>query len=134
MALVVDASVACAWLLEDEKDELADSLGDQVASSGAVVPSLFWAEVTNVLVQAHRRGRISRADASASLQRLSRMALSAATHRAPPATLAELAFKHSLTAYDAVYLDLALALGAELATLDAELIAAARAEGVTVLP
>jgi predicted nucleic acid-binding protein len=134
MPLVVDASVACAWLFEDEKTAETDQIGARVAADGAFVPALFETEVANVLIQAHRRERIERADVTASLGRLSRMALSVSSHRAEATRLAELALTHSLTAYDALYLDLALALGADLATLDAELRAAAEAENVPVLP
>lgn len=57
---------------------------------------------------------------------------------ATPAKLAsgpvlDLARKHSLTAYDAAYLELALRLGLPLASKDAELVAAAVAEGVALL-
>ena len=40
---------------------------------------------------------------------------------------------HGLTAYDAMYLDLAIRLGADLATLDAALRRAALAEGIVVV-
>jgi predicted nucleic acid-binding protein len=45
----------------------------------------------------------------------------------------ELASKHDLTVYDAMYLQLALDIEAPLATLDRRLAAAARAEGVEVI-
>ena len=45
-----------------------------------------------------------------------------------------LAKKHGLSEYDASYLELALRLQCELATLDRDLQTAARAEGLTVLP
>ncbi len=46
----------------------------------------------------------------------------------------DLAAKHSLTVYDATYLELAMRKRLPLATLDQDLMAAARAEGLTVLP
>ena len=45
----------------------------------------------------------------------------------------ELAARHGLTVYDAVYLQLVLELDGELATLDRALARAARAEGVPVV-
>lgn len=45
----------------------------------------------------------------------------------------ELADRHGLTVYDAAYLDLALDVDGELATLDGELRKAAEAEGVPLL-
>ena len=44
-----------------------------------------------------------------------------------------LARRHALTTYDAAYLELALRLGATLATLDRKLARAADAEGVEVI-
>ena len=46
----------------------------------------------------------------------------------------QLAIKHKLSAYDAAYLELALRLQCDLATLDRELQTAALAEGLTVIP
>lgn len=45
-----------------------------------------------------------------------------------------LAQKHGLTAYDALYLDLAIRRSATLATHDGRLHAAAQAEGLPILP
>ena len=45
----------------------------------------------------------------------------------------ELAARHRLTVYDALYLDLAVDVDAELATLDRDLAAAAASEGLTVI-
>jgi predicted nucleic acid-binding protein len=56
--------------------------------------------------------------------------LDAATTRA----VLQLARAEGLTVYDASYLELALRLGAELFTLDKELVAAARRHGVPVRP
>ena len=44
-----------------------------------------------------------------------------------------LAFQHRLTFYDALYLELAVRHGLSLATLDGDLIRAARATGVDVI-
>ena len=46
----------------------------------------------------------------------------------------ELADRHRLSVYDAIYLDLALDVEAELATLDRDLARAAAAEGVPLTP
>jgi predicted nucleic acid-binding protein len=44
-----------------------------------------------------------------------------------------LARRHRLTVYDAAYLELALRKGADLASLDTALVAAARADGVVLI-
>ncbi|MDR0592224.1 MAG: type II toxin-antitoxin system VapC family toxin [Bifidobacteriaceae bacterium] len=134
MALVVDASVVCAWIFEDEATPAVDQIGLRVAESGAIVPALLPLEVANALIQANRRGRVDGQAVAESLARLERLGLTVSTHRPEPSRLVGLADDHGLTSYDAAYLDLALALRAALATLDQDLRRAAAAEGLAVLP
>ena len=49
------------------------------------------------------------------------------------AVVLDLARRHRLTVYDAFYLELALRHGASLASLDAALLGAAKAEGVQIV-
>lgn len=134
MAVVLDASVACAWLFQDEASAATDRIGHDIAETGAFIPPLWQVEVTNVLLQALARGRITRDQLTAALAILRRLNVSPSPYAADPARLAELGIRHGLTAYDALYLDHALALNASLATLDQALRTAAEVEGVPVLP
>ncbi len=132
MAFIVDASVAAGWLLPDERTEIADALALRLKSEDAIAPDLFWHETRSLLVTALRRNRIVEAGVYISLDRLATIPL----RNAGPSdavTVARLAIKHGLSAYDAAYLDLALREHLPLATLDKKLAAAAHAEGVTVL-
>ena len=82
-----------------------------------------------------RRKRISAARPAAIMADLDALPITidaAATVRAWAATFA-LAERHGLTVYDAAYLELALRMGAMLASLDRELIWAARREGVETI-
>jgi len=90
MALVLDASVTCAWLFTEEP--------------------------------------------TAAIALLRRLNVMVSPYTSDPARLAELGVRHGLTAYDALYLDHALALNADLASLDQDLRAAAVAEGLAVRP
>ena len=54
----MDASVTLGWFFEDERSVERDALLDQVAESGATVPSLWRLEVANALLAAFRRGRL----------------------------------------------------------------------------
>ena len=132
MTFVADASIAAAWVLPDEDTTIADLAFDRLAEDTALVPSLFWHEVRNVLLSAERRGRITREHASASMARLRRL-----TIRCPPDTddnhIMGLARTHQLTAYDASYLAIAIAEQCSLASLDHHLNDAARAENVRLL-
>ncbi len=56
--LVVDASVAAAWFLEDEEHPVADATFESLDTVEAIVPQIWHFEIRNVLVFAARRGRI----------------------------------------------------------------------------
>jgi predicted nucleic acid-binding protein len=85
---------------------------------------------------AERRGRLTRELAAEHLEDLNVLVIEVdveGTARAWTDVL-PLADRHRLTVYDATYLELALRRGSKLATLDSELRAAGRKEGLAVLP
>ncbi|KUO54840.1 MAG: PIN domain-containing protein [Sphingomonadales bacterium BRH_c42] len=135
MSLVLDASVAIAWLFEDEASEGLQQVLRKVATDGAIVPSLWRLEVANVLRNAVRRGRCNEDYVDQSLARLDRLPLAIdeeTDSRAWGATL-DLARAEDLTLYDAAYLELAERRGRPLATCDAALAKAAARRGVEIL-
>lgn len=135
MALVIDASVALAWLLVEQHGEFAEAAIGRALSDDAVAPPLFWLETANALQMRVRRGLLTakqRDDALADILAVAIRPDDAGPAAALPAVVAA-ADRHGLTAYDASYLELAARLGATLATLDRPLAAAARAEGLDVL-
>jgi predicted nucleic acid-binding protein len=125
-----------AWLYAELDSPNMDALFERVVERGAWVPGLWRLEIANALQVAVRRGRIDagfRDDALSDLAALSiTVDLETAAH-AWGATL-QLAIGHSLTVYDAAFLELAQRRRLPLATLDRELRAAAEAAGVAVLP
>lgn len=135
-ALVLDCSVAIAWCFEDEASDAGDTLLERVRDDGALVPALWFWEVANVLTLAARRGRIGSGDVAARLALLTALPIRIDNEGVARAwrETALLAQAEALTVYDAAYLELALRLGAPLATLDAELQQAAVRVGVRVLP
>ena len=133
---VLDCSVAANWLFDDEATPETDALLDQLKEEGAVVPGIWHLEISNVLVRAERRKRISTAKVAAYLQLLRRLAIVTDTEtdeRALRETLM-LAREWTLSTYDAAYLELAMRRGKPLATLDRALIRAARYAAVEILP
>ncbi len=130
-ALVVDASMAAAWILPDEHSPAAEAVMPRSPATPAQVPSLFWHEMRSLALMAERRGRIAEGEAVGALARLRRLPLEDAGDGRDEVVLA-LAVKHALSAYDAAYLALAIAKVLPLATLDRRLAAAARREGVAV--
>ena len=97
-----------------------------------MVPVLWWYELRNVLVLGERRGRITEQQTARFLRDVSRLAIT--IDNAPDESgVLTLARRRRLTVYDAAYLELALRAALPLATLDATLSAAARAEGVHLI-
>jgi predicted nucleic acid-binding protein len=131
VTVVVDASIAAAWLLPEKDSDAAEALIAGL-SGRPPIPSVFWHEARSVLVMAERRGRIVAGEAAAAMGRLRRLPLDDAGAGSDGAVVG-LAMAHGLTAYDAAYLALAQERGLPLATLDRKLAQAARREGVTLL-
>ncbi len=130
MAVVIDASIALAWCLRDEKGSAkADAVMVRVSHEKSVVPGLFWHEVRNVLVTADRKGRIEAESAELHLNRLRSLPL-ATDDDQEDARILYFARRHRLSAYDAAYLETAKRLHAHFATLDKKLLSAAVIEGV----
>ena len=132
-AAVIDASVVAACCFEGEAGSVAD-LEDLVAGAEALVPSCFRLEFANAIRSGVRRGRMP-----ASIGREMIIGVVGMDWNVDPtdadsiAVIHDLSVNHALTMYDASYLELAIRRGCALATLDAALIRAARAEGVTVV-
>ena len=135
MNFVLDAPVALAWAFEDERDGLALSVLDALESSEAVTSHIWPLEVSNALITATRRRRISAADANryAALLLELPIVVEPLERRRPLSEVRRLAGSHQLSAYDASYLEVALRLGVPLASGDRRLNAAAAEAGVEVL-
>ncbi len=100
------------------------------------MPALWWLEIVNVTLIAERRAKIARAQRRAWLDRIARLGFATDQEAARLAwpEIAGLAERHGLTAYDAVYLELAVRRGLPLGTLDRDLARAAMAEGIPIHP
>lgn len=130
--LVVDCSVTMAWCFEDECDELADAVLDALAAGETWVPSLWPLEVANVLVAAERRRRLTAADSARFVELLMGLPIvvDERSHERALSQVLAAARQLGISVYDASYLELAMRLGASLATRDAQLRAAAATAGV----
>jgi predicted nucleic acid-binding protein len=132
VTFVVDASMAAAWMLPDERNDNTDEVLLRLIREPGRAPSLFWHEARSLFLKAERRGRFPAGGASAFMQRLWRLPIEDAGAGAD-ATVFALAGAHGLSSYDATYLALALAEQRPIATLDKKLADAAKAEGIGVL-
>lgn len=135
MNFVLDSSVAMRWLMANTRPEdsaYAGQVLDALVAGQALVPSLWALEAANVIAKAESKGWVTEARSQAFLALLARLNIAddkATVTQALGETLS-LARRYKLSACDAAYLELAMRSGLPLATLDADLAAAATAAGV----
>jgi predicted nucleic acid-binding protein len=139
MPWVFDASIVMAWCFDDERTDATEALLERLDRDLGTVPQLWHLEVANVLSNAMRKRPKARITESGRTQFLEMLAgapirVDTQTQQHAWATTLSLADKHKLSVYDAAYLELAMRLGVPLATLDADLRAAAKICGVPLLP
>src|SRR2546422_2872363 len=118
MPFVLDTSIPACWAFQDEQDPRADAAYVQIKTEEAVVPSLWWFEVRNILVVNERRKRITETGTNRFLRELARIRVD----REPEeSAMLRLARAHRLSVYDASYSELALREAIPVAILDDEL-------------
>jgi len=132
---VLDASLAVQWFLEDEADrKYSLDILSSLSEKRALVPALWFYEVGNGLLMAHRRKRISFGQIDAFLSRLKALPIDTLPQSPDEIlNLPTLAQAHGLTVYDAAYLFLAMKSNSSLATTDNALRRAAASTGVKIL-
>jgi len=127
--IVIDASMAAGWTLDDEKTEVGDKILDEVKNRYLITPSLFWYEYRSILVNNQKRGRIPKDKVSMLLKEVRALEIEEYSLDDDQAVIT-LAFQHNLSAYDAAYLALAIQEDAVLATNDKKLASAALAANI----
>jgi predicted nucleic acid-binding protein len=132
---VIDNSVVMTWCFKDELSRYADAVLDRLVISTGFVPSIWPLEVCNVLLVAERKKRIGGADSTRFIALLSELPI--IVEQEPPERMIKeifaLAREHKLSSYDASYLDLAMRKGLPIATLDKNIIAAAKRSNVQII-
>ena len=131
--LVLDASVTMAWFFPDEATGFTEALLEALGTRPLWVPALWVAECANVLQSAARRGRLLPGRRVEIAQELAELPVTVDTEVPSVVPLDQLAATHSLSAYDATYLELAQRRKLPLATLDRSLRLAAQAAGVALV-
>jgi len=134
MRLVLDASVTMAWLVERvnaKEAKLADEVLYKVQGEEAVVPALWFSEVSNGILVAERKGGIDPSQSARFLGMVDTLPIAEDRTQSSvvQATALRLARVYGLTGYDANYLELVLRTGRTLATFDQQLADAARKAG-----
>lgn len=115
---VVDASVVIKWFLAEPQTEAAHRL--LAGNHDLLVPDLVYAEVGNILWKRLRRGELHQEPALAIMQAVVNLALE--THASSPLAVSALEIAHQTqrTAYDSLYLALAVRETSALVTADAK--------------
>jgi predicted nucleic acid-binding protein len=135
VSIVLDCSITLAWSYQDEAHSGADAVLDIVTSSHAYVPNLWRLEVANGLQMGIRRQRIDLAARKRILNCIRGLDI-----RTDPDTdlhawaeTLDIAERYRLTVYDAAYAELAHRRRLPLATLDRELVQAAKALNIEIV-
>ncbi len=134
MTFVIDCSVVSGWILASQSDAYTDAIANRLITERAAAPMLLPLEYSNLLRSACLRGKLVASEAQVAIAALARLPIAIDSEPPAPAALLALALRFGLTTYDAMYLDLALRRQVPLATRDADLIAAAQASGVGLVP
>lgn len=123
------------WFFGDGKPAeltFAARVLDALRTQAAIVPATWGLEVANVIARAEAKALVTEARSGEFLELLEGVSIevdAATSTHARTGTL-HLARRHKLSAYDASYLELALRRGLPIATLDADLLKAAKKAGV----
>lgn len=120
--ITIDASIVIGLLLEGGPSDVWQAL----VEDDGMVPATFYAEIAQAILRAERRNRIAGNQVTRIVETVNAMPLS--IHFPSVALTIALARKHSLSAYDATYLAVAMETDLLLATLDEQLASAAKAE------
>jgi predicted nucleic acid-binding protein len=126
--LVLDCSIALSWCFADEANTFSDQVLEYLRKHGAIAPSIWTLELTNGLLTAQKKKRITLDGVLAFLEMFARLPIRITnfTTKESFTKIFNLGFHHNLSTYDASYLYLAERENAPLATLDKALKAAAR--------
>lgn len=132
---VLDCSLAVATFLPDENSKLADQFFTKLQNENkAIVPSLWLYEISNVILVATRRKRISEENVSTIFKSIESFPIEVEPSFSPSImrNIYELGKKHTLSIYDSAYLELCIRKNAGLGSLDEKLIQSAKKEKVKI--
>lgn len=135
--LVVDASIAIAWVHPSQATTQTNALLLQIGQgTQVVVPALWPLEVANALLALERRKKLTAEERVTALKALQALAFTLDYEMSVLAftELSRLASTLTLSVYDAAYLELAGRLKLPLACKDGPLRDAARRRRVRVVP
>ena len=133
---VLDCSISISGCFLDGKNPYAMNILNNLDNNQQViVPSLWYTEIANVLLVGLRKKRLTLSDLQKYLTLVTNLPIvldEQPIMQSMPQIL-HLAQLYDLTAYDAGYLEVAMILGIPIATLDNDLVKAARIAEVPLM-
>jgi predicted nucleic acid-binding protein len=132
--VVLDASFVLRYVLHTDAARPHPAGLALLRGCELIVPALWNAEVANALVQAERRAAVPAQRIGAALATILALEPTVDAHPVDVARNLECARAHGLSAYDSLYIELALRRRAALATYDAAMMAAAPRAGIRLYP
>jgi len=133
--LVVDASVAGAWLLRSQATEAASRLLRKLPEHRTLAPYVFVSEVTSFLLEEERRPGGSQRGTEDKLAFLDRLQIAIADplEHEEIQRILSIARVSGASLIDSIYLDLAAGMDATVATRDAGMASGAARLGLRVI-
>jgi predicted nucleic acid-binding protein len=132
--VVVDASFVLRFVLHTKAPRPHPQGLTMLGHTELIVPALWNSEVANALVQAERRGTATAGRIGEAMALINGLEPIVDNHVVDVTRNTEVARAYGVSAYDALYIELALRRKAALATYDAGMIAAAKSAGIRLFP
>lgn len=133
MTWILDCSFAASLFLPDEKNKDVTTLFEKLSKNDELlVPSIWWYEITNVLIVSVRRNRLQHSEIVTIVDLFEQLEITTDKKAGPDYSteLYDLSQLYQLPAYDSAYLELAMRKKANLASLDDKLCEAAQKAGI----
>lgn len=137
MKFVLDNSITMRWFFGDGKKEdlnYAKDVLETMKQAIALVPTIWGLEVSNVIVKAEAKGLVKESRSALFLNMIKELDIEPdmKTYLYSLNDILNLARRYGLSTYDASYLELSLRENIPLATLDEDLIKAAKKAGAKI--
>lgn len=130
---ILDCSIAMTWCFQEESNKYSKFVLNYCNKFGAIVPKLWYLEITNTLLVAEKRSRLDATSIIGFVDLFYSLPINVTNFNFPMHEIINVARSNNLTSYDATYLLTAMHEGLALATNDKALIKACHNNGVPLL-
>ena len=135
VSIVLDCSMSLTWCLPGQGSVVSDRLLVECRKERIFVPDVWHIEMANILGLKYRDGNLSQHDLNQALVLLGKLPIETSS-LVPTASIRanlERVARFGIAAYDAIYVDLALATGSRLASFDRSMVRAAQRAGLSLI-